>query len=568
MAAGNDSEEELDGTHSSQCFNQIRSWLRECQQTHENCNYASASTILPTRLIHLGLLEGQPSIRLVDSFELFENVRYATLSHRWGLSGQSLTLRTENIESFKEGIDWSSLPRTFQEAAICCKELDVHYLWIDALCIIQNSDSDDWLRESAKMREVYKFSIFNIAAGLSEDSSGGLFRTRHRLTTKPLSIYTNWVENSTLSRVFDYSKFHRDIIRSPLYARGWVTQERFLAPRIILFSADEIYWECNQRTASECFPSRLPVTSAFPSKANMGLTLMSLKSDVGILQTWWKLVKLYSSCKLTFPRDKLVAFSAVAKQIQMRLTSMLAYVTPAYLAGLWQYRLTENLLWYVLYIRAQPVAEHDEYRAPSWSWAALDLPVNSLVFDPRPPKVKTKCVCRIIRAVSDHNSDPFGAVKRAYIRTQGLALRAKLAKDAAGNYHQPWELDVEYFVSAAIYRVQLTGIFRLDLDLDIDQYPEVYLFAVQMRYFEVNGRLLCAGLILVREVNCKGQYRRIGMFTSVDWAELSRLTERVPLARDEYEGTSRAVANGLHCHDECDIEHSLARWQTYVITII
>lgn len=287
------------------------------------------------------------------------------------------------------------------------------------------------------------------------------------------------------------------------------------------------------------------------------------RSDHEILITWWKLVKIYSNCRLTFARDKLIAFSAVARQVQMRLTT-----TPTYLAGLWVHRLTENLLWYVPEEPTQRLKEAQEYRAPSWSWAAIDEPVDSLVFDPEPPRVQTKCVCRIIRAVTDPQADPLGAIGGAYLRAQGLLLRARVATDATGAYERPCKLYVEYSLNNATYRVRLDGTYQIDFALGLGQVSEVFLFAVQMRYFLTSGRLTCAGLILAQNTDCKGQYRRIGLFTSVAWADFTRLTDKVPLTDDHSERISREVLGGLYCHDACDIERSLARWQTYVITII
>ena len=73
-----------------------------------------------------------------------------TLSHCWG-TVEFLTLRESCVESMKEGIVWWTLPKSFQDAATVTMWFEVKYLWIDSLCIIQDS-YEDWVRESNSMK--------------------------------------------------------------------------------------------------------------------------------------------------------------------------------------------------------------------------------------------------------------------------------------------------------------------------------------------------------------------------------------------------------------------------------
>lgn len=114
----------------------------------------------------------------------------ATLSHCWGPS-QPLKLLTSNIESMRQEIPIASLPRTFQHAVIVASHLGLEYLWIDSLCIIQDS-TQDWLQELGLMEDVYTNSICNIAASHSSDGHGGLFRKRNPHLAKALILYPQW----------------------------------------------------------------------------------------------------------------------------------------------------------------------------------------------------------------------------------------------------------------------------------------------------------------------------------------------------------------------------------------
>lgn len=67
------------------------------------------------------------------------------------------------------GISWDVLPQTFRDAIAMTERLGFQYLWIDALCIIQNS-SADWMAEAACMYDVYFYGTLMLSADVSPDS--------------------------------------------------------------------------------------------------------------------------------------------------------------------------------------------------------------------------------------------------------------------------------------------------------------------------------------------------------------------------------------------------------------
>ncbi|KAK3059623.1 hypothetical protein LTS18_010414, partial [Coniosporium uncinatum] len=85
------------------------------------------------------------------------------------------------------GIKFSELPKTFADAVMVAWKFDIRYLWVDCLCIIQDS-KEDWRLESMKMGLVYKNSWLNIAAIDSPDCEGGLFVDRDRHLVDPFKI--------------------------------------------------------------------------------------------------------------------------------------------------------------------------------------------------------------------------------------------------------------------------------------------------------------------------------------------------------------------------------------------
>jgi hypothetical protein len=98
---------------------------------------------------------------------------YTTLSHRWASpQSQPLTLKESNLEEYQCGIAFRDLPPIFQEAIRLTRLLGSKHLWIDSLCIIQDSPAD-WQYEASKMASVYGNALCNLACVLPPDRASG-----------------------------------------------------------------------------------------------------------------------------------------------------------------------------------------------------------------------------------------------------------------------------------------------------------------------------------------------------------------------------------------------------------
>lgn len=123
-----------------------RRWLAECTGSHAQCNSAD-SNWLPTRVLDLGEGNGPIEVRLYETVT-GQLDKYIALSYCWGKCGNLVTTKA-TLKDRKEGIPWDSMPQTFRDAAEISRKLEIRYLWIDALCIIQD-DASDW--ERVKLR--------------------------------------------------------------------------------------------------------------------------------------------------------------------------------------------------------------------------------------------------------------------------------------------------------------------------------------------------------------------------------------------------------------------------------
>ncbi|KAF2429767.1 HET-domain-containing protein [Tothia fuscella] len=216
---------------------QIQEWTRHCLRSHTNCKEASKPNIRPTRLVQINH-DGQ-SVRVVASSCLPTNIKYITLSHCWG-GTLSCKLLSTNINQYVNGVTVQSLPLTFREFINVVWRLGVDYVWIDALCIIQDLQSE-WAFEAPRMGQIYANGILNICASVAGDSSEGLLRPAKHLS--PCFFKVN--ESSQFNLLaYPGSSWDDHVENSALRYRALVLQERLLSPRSVHFGFGQIYWEC------------------------------------------------------------------------------------------------------------------------------------------------------------------------------------------------------------------------------------------------------------------------------------------------------------------------------------
>lgn len=233
------------------------------------------------------------------------NLRYVCLSHCWG-SSHVLRTTTSNLEMHCNGIPWESLPKSFQDAITFCRFLGVEYLWIDSLCIIQDS-TDDWHAQAKEMESIYRGAYFTIAATGARDSTFGLF-----VDTEDCGIQGAW--GTIFSRKL--IEQHLDGINAtlfPLLTRGWVYQERLLSRRILHFGPHELFWECYRSINCECggCTSSIMKPPKISHRSVFGIGTLSQEITV----RWREIVSEFTGMQLTYPTDRLAALHGVAKQI-------------------------------------------------------------------------------------------------------------------------------------------------------------------------------------------------------------------------------------------------------------
>ena len=120
-------------------------------------------------------MDSTPKMKLFLSNTL-PKVKYVALSHCWGKI-PILTTTSNNLSVHLDGVPFEALPRNFQDAAVITCTMGMEYLWIDSLCILQDS-KEDWERESAMMGQVYQNASFTIEADSSTNAHEGILHER------------------------------------------------------------------------------------------------------------------------------------------------------------------------------------------------------------------------------------------------------------------------------------------------------------------------------------------------------------------------------------------------------
>ena len=357
-----------------------KGWLEECMREHHTCIKPNPG-FKPTRLVEIIGDHNRVRCRLVETSRE-ENEPYAALSYCWG-GDQTFKTTAKAVERYLENIDADVLPQTLQDAIFVTQNLGINYLWIDALCIIQDSAADKAV-EIGRMAQVYGNATVTIAATRANAVWEGFLGDRAALGSRsPTKIFSLPCQGSGRSlgmlTLLPFTYENTD----PLDTRGWTFQERVLSPRVIDFGTLRTLYTC-QTTLGHIHSdgwSSLPIDRAYGSDLDSQVIsdlIAGVYPAEEMLQYWLKIVQGFTSRALSFTTDRLPAIAGMAECFGSVLRDQ-------YCAGLWRKGMPESLLWTagtrIQHIQndLEPRLCGDSIAAPSWSWGAVSRPVQ---YDP------------------------------------------------------------------------------------------------------------------------------------------------------------------------------------------
>ncbi|KAI1424336.1 heterokaryon incompatibility protein-domain-containing protein [Xylaria sp. FL1777] len=385
------------GTGSPRAFWTARNWLQRCKHTpaHSACQEAhrlarGTKYPGPSRLLHVGDHKTEPC--LVDCYD--PQVDYVALSYCWGTSGGNLKTTHGNIEEHRRSIPISRLPAMLRDAVLATRALGFYYVWIDALCIIQD-DAQDWSREASRMGTIYSNAQVTISSLVAGEATEGLF---YPLTVRspypvPLAIWQRKRDRLETrerdNRVQTYAVYrkwlHDDIAhKGPIHTRGWTLQEQLLSTRVLYFGRGLLHWECLHCYVTEMDPTMelVTVSSARISRGNIetrciikGLPIQdSISPSPGgalwprtAYQVWQSQLEEITRRNFTKISDRLPAFQAISDTMVM--------IQDEFVGGIWKGdKLLESLCWKLESPSKQPFM-------PSWTWVVAQGQVSFRYLD-------------------------------------------------------------------------------------------------------------------------------------------------------------------------------------------
>lgn len=416
--------------------------LMRQELAYHNTNLES---YVPKRLVDLG--SGPEPHPVLATPQLPLKAPYATLSYCWGPESDAfkqLKTTPDNLAARSHHIDLEAMSPVMRDAAAVCRALDIRYLWIDALCIIQG-DKADWDEQSAQMANIFGSAYLTICTLASSSCMEGFLDDKEppvlqlgfvsssdtgicgTISVRPSQLQAKGETSSSSAK----SAFLRDLVASAWNTRGWIFQEKCLSPRKLYFGQllhlqrdDTIKSENNsvQNIASTNWGRQWPKFMSADYLRQQGHHAKNL---------WYDVIQEVNQLQWTVASDLFPGLSGIASRFN-------EVIKDKYVAGLWAGDLACGFMWAVTHKSAQSLQEllrmhrdvgNKPVISPSWSWASFRTSFRFLI------SPSSSLLCRIrthLRPefvlledrVQLSGSNPFGAIQGAPLRLSGILIAA------------------------------------------------------------------------------------------------------------------------------------------------
>ncbi|KAI1453516.1 HET-domain-containing protein [Annulohypoxylon moriforme] len=299
---------------------------------------------------------------------------FAALSYCWG-GDQACKTTKSRIESNDLRLPYKKLTKSVQDAIKITLELGLKYLWVDALCIIQDDD-DDKIEQIADMPRVYNQACVTISAARSDSASSGFLDDINLSKATRLAVKLPFRcpdQHRTLGTAYiAYIEGTRD--SEPIHERAWTLQEHFLSNRFLEFDKTQMRWICasSHNKNGYCDGWKHKGTANIPTEViyiyrELQQILQEMTErgssaewiDDLVRSRWETLVHHYTPRKLSVLSDRSLAISGIAQVFAPHMKS-------EYLAGVWRSTLPTFLCWYVD-LADEHFPRPTYYQSPSWS---------------------------------------------------------------------------------------------------------------------------------------------------------------------------------------------------------
>ena len=291
----------------------MRDWLNACCEKHPRCRTAPDE--------RFDLMINQAFFGVIDVWDmrlvrLPPGAPYIALSYPWGGVDQYKSL-LHNVRKLQapRGIEkvWSSLPRTLQNTIDLVRDLGERYLWVDSLCIVQDSNKS-WELNASVMDLVYGHALVTVCAADGDKPTTGLhgMDPRQRRFSQHMEDYAPGVRLMVSFLAESY------IQNSAWNTRGWTFQERLLSKRCLIFTDSRVFFQCRSATMREDVTVDEPTGWSIEHAHAPWQILDDLETRAVVL--YMKSVEKYTSRNLSRPDNILSAFQGIGNTIGRSLS--------------------------------------------------------------------------------------------------------------------------------------------------------------------------------------------------------------------------------------------------------
>ncbi|KAF9893199.1 hypothetical protein FE257_011622 [Aspergillus nanangensis] len=364
-------------------FERIKGWIAECCRKHTVCEYEE-TPVLPRFVVEIGPSEeisgeARPCLRLIENDGTLR-AAYITLSFVWGVLVQPVQLSQSNIEDFKKSINYSLLPPTIRDFIYVAQRLEVKYIWIDTLCIIQDNEEVK-KQQIAQMNMIFGKSFLTVQAGNVHSVHESFLRPRDPPKLPHLKL--RFDQSSHIFLRANGPVPHPDA-SSPANRRGWIFEESVLPTRLLVYGTHQMIFACLRGNRHEdgflegpgnpCYPSFLRPKPWWAGGVAQMARRRYTDERLDFLKCWHTALSVtYTVRSFTLPQDKLRAIHGVVARLQEKIGGR-------FIAGLWEFDMPWGLLWsscsHVIspaYLRElHPMTRTVGFNVPSWSWASVE----------------------------------------------------------------------------------------------------------------------------------------------------------------------------------------------------
>ncbi|KAK3343204.1 HET-domain-containing protein [Neurospora tetraspora] len=229
--------------------------LEYCRKNHDKCNQSAAPNTealqtAPSRLIDVDDMRLVPTNPGINGHVDLQQVEYVALSYVWGRD-PFYTLQSPNLSNLCEKDAFRDpaikLPQTILDAIDVTKFLGYRYIWIDSLCIEQDS-TEDTITQIGSMHIIYAQASLTIVAAVGDSAQHSI------LHIDPTQLSSKYYTVGNLRFCLDRPEFKEVVAASTWATRGWTLQELTCSARFIFFTPERTYFSCALGNWNEDLP--------------------------------------------------------------------------------------------------------------------------------------------------------------------------------------------------------------------------------------------------------------------------------------------------------------------------